>query len=68
MEFGQAKRLLGLLTKPLDDVRLVFPVDPEQAGEVIAHIRSLGYAAMVQSSAFADAEIVVTENVENEDA
>lgn len=70
MKLGQAKKLLRLLKREHvgNDVRLVIAVDleKEQPGDIITYIKSLGYAAMVQSSAFSDVEVVVTEKVENE--
>lgn len=72
MRLGQAKKLLRLLKKEYvgNDVRVVISVNPEevQPGDIITYIKFLGYAASLQSSAFSDVEIVVSEKVENEDA
>lgn len=69
MKLGQAKKFLRLLKREHvgNDVRVVISVDPEkvQPGDLIAHIKSLGYAASLQSSAFSEVEVVVTEKVEN---
>jgi len=43
------------------ELRVVIPVDSEKVEGLLSLIKSLGYAAMVQSSAFSDIEIVVTD-------
>ena len=65
MNIEEAKNLLEFLeNSEIEDVRVVVQLPSEvKIGDFIPSVKSQGYAAMVQKSALANAEVVITNKV-----
>ncbi len=63
MKINEAKGLLDDLEIHFgtDSVRLVFKMSKEETPALMEYIKKVGYAAHLQSSAYGDIEVVVTD-------